>query len=1326
MDPNRSKYDLVLEFNDISFKIDRQQYCTFVSVFGALSRQMKAKAYRKFRPPLTITPKLDPKAWLKYAGSCILYEIHESRRKWEWTYFKTRRDERKRYIELYSKLKMNVITSEEVDELDELEIYLSFEDLRFYRLLARKTMKAPAANSTGKDKNSTWIGWITGSSPTKETEFSAQEQLKELYEAFSVNSYEDSRLDLPLNSVFLKLCCNISQGSITLKSHDLDGKEFCEIASSRFQNLELKVTQYPKTYQISVLIDDINVIEKSNSTFNEIISSKRIFSEKRYKIFLTIYRRFFCLQYDHLPLSGKSDDALTLKMLPLKVVILPSVLDQIVAFFKVERDELESISGLQAVVHDAMQGVTIQTRAGLEYAIEEHRVLEINVEIDAPIFLIPTAGPLLVVDAGHLNIKSELIDRNKKNEEEESYQHLLGLIYDKFIFNLTSLQVFIISGLEAYKDNMEIFGSNYLVENFDFSMCLEHCILPNAHEFPEFKISGKLPRFHMNLTHPNIKALQSVLQILHETFGPSDLIIEDKNTSYVKAFNDRRSSILSEDSDLAEFHDAVESPQDSSHSAIEEKQVSDRIKFVLNFQFEEASLSIYENQDVVMLAHFVAKGIRTSLTHRASESKLLATLTSLTFEDCKTKANEYRNLVGSEQNSLKTGCYSLVTFEALHKKLSNSNSASDTIIKLSLQPIRFIFARECMLRVYRFFSVTKMPLFNETPNLLSDSGKTKAKKPVNVEDTFSISVDLQRISVALVEYESSLCTLNLEGFSLESKTVGEVLSLSGNFGNIHISDDTGSGRDILKIEESKTAEFCFNSFSKSDEFPKDSLLKVTAASVRFFYYVSFIDRLTLYAKNLQEMQEIINSASQVAQDSAIQIHESVGKFQFDILIKTPIIEIPNPINDFDRIILHLGKINARSSIPDVRSTASLDNISHLVDEYRINISSLKLQSIFHEIQNSSKLELDVIEDITLDVCCQIFAGNDVQAPINQIIIDTNEVNCKLTDHQYICIMDIVRHLFAGSSVNSDIFKDDADRTITPKSVLRRISMAIRFPKIMLELYSKTKKMISPTEFSLARFISSAAHLKIDIQNDTTEAELKFRSLALHDTRCYLNNVFRDIMVPMTEVDDQFLMTCKLKPNSSDYLFTIDRAKLILEVDHIYAVRDFGLLPFATNSTQINQTIDRSNNEFTSKIVFVEPGILFLKLEIVLVRDIESSESDAVILKASQLTIANDCVSTVNFQKLGLFFCAMESRKQTELRFMDDSDLTVVNDYQESVDSINYYLFIDISKLLFRVSYQDLLLLSDLHERIFSSKENESITPVPDDNMASKRKITEKV
>jgi vacuolar protein sorting-associated protein 13A/C len=85
-----------------------------------------------------------PRIWFKFAADCILREIHERRRKWTWEYFSKRRDERKRYVKLYMDSQLNPQEFQESDdarELDELEHQLSYDDLRFYRSIARAKLR---------------------------------------------------------------------------------------------------------------------------------------------------------------------------------------------------------------------------------------------------------------------------------------------------------------------------------------------------------------------------------------------------------------------------------------------------------------------------------------------------------------------------------------------------------------------------------------------------------------------------------------------------------------------------------------------------------------------------------------------------------------------------------------------------------------------------------------------------------------------------------------------------------------------------------------------------------------------------------------------------------------------------------------------------------------------------------------------------------------------------------------------------------------------------------------------------------------------------------
>ena len=175
--PNNSKpnTDLHLIFDEFAFNLDDEQYSSFIAIVGSFSRYIKSYPYRKFRPPRAVTPKMDPKAWINFAFTCILDDIKRKKRCWSWEYMKERRDLRMEYIAYYMQFKAGTLDFEGITELKELERLLSFDDIRLYRHLATDRLKKSHSKTldvntspSAVNASSSWMGWILGS-PSHET-----------------------------------------------------------------------------------------------------------------------------------------------------------------------------------------------------------------------------------------------------------------------------------------------------------------------------------------------------------------------------------------------------------------------------------------------------------------------------------------------------------------------------------------------------------------------------------------------------------------------------------------------------------------------------------------------------------------------------------------------------------------------------------------------------------------------------------------------------------------------------------------------------------------------------------------------------------------------------------------------------------------------------------------------------------------------------------------------------------------------------------------------------------------------------------------------------
>ncbi|KAG9547459.1 vacuolar protein sorting-associated protein 13, partial [Aureobasidium melanogenum] len=137
---DRPKMKARLLFNELGFVIDDDQYRDALMLVDLFHYFIRHQEYRKFQPKSS--PKDDPRAWLRFATKSVYDKIHERNRRWTWAYFKERRDDRIKYIDLFKKKKKEEkLTPEEVTELDQLERKLSYEDLRFWRSLARNQLR---------------------------------------------------------------------------------------------------------------------------------------------------------------------------------------------------------------------------------------------------------------------------------------------------------------------------------------------------------------------------------------------------------------------------------------------------------------------------------------------------------------------------------------------------------------------------------------------------------------------------------------------------------------------------------------------------------------------------------------------------------------------------------------------------------------------------------------------------------------------------------------------------------------------------------------------------------------------------------------------------------------------------------------------------------------------------------------------------------------------------------------------------------------------------------------------------------------------------------
>jgi vacuolar protein sorting-associated protein 13A/C len=359
--------------------------------------------------------------------------------------------------------------------LQKLELELSYEDIRFFRSVARSQARKDAEvrrlleeekkHQQVKQGGSGWLGWVWGSSASNETAADGEPHITEAdrQQLNEIIDYDASaalvHTELPRDFLLTKVTANLRKGSLSLRSGP-HGRN-AEIISLVFDSFGADVTQLTDSLDAFISLGDFRVYDGTmpNTLHSQIVRVKDS-AVDREKSQLEMQelgrsRPFFTVRLEHNPLDRRADNGITVKMRHLEIIYHRGYVDAVFKFFKPPSSQLESIGALLDAAGQTLDELRRETRAGLEYALEQHRTVDMRVDMNAPIIIVPedptTKDCLhLVLDAGHIAISSALADKEamqriqaKRGQQysEDDFQELEQLMYDRFSLRLESTQV---------------------------------------------------------------------------------------------------------------------------------------------------------------------------------------------------------------------------------------------------------------------------------------------------------------------------------------------------------------------------------------------------------------------------------------------------------------------------------------------------------------------------------------------------------------------------------------------------------------------------------------------------------------------------------------------------------------------------------------------------------------------------------------------------------------------------------------------------------------------------------------------------------------------
>ncbi|KAK4893967.1 Vacuolar protein sorting-associated protein 13 [Elasticomyces elasticus] len=903
---DRPKTKARLLFNELGFVLDDEQYRDGLMLVDLFHYFIRHQEYRKWEPEKR--PKEDPKAWLQFAGKAVLDRIHDKNKRWSWAYFAERRDDRKGYISLFKKKKREEkLTPGEEKELETLEKKSTYEDLRFWRSLARNELRKENVGVKKKEApKSTWGSYIWGSGAKKQEESHddgeagmSEQQRKELYQAIDFDEKKSlsEAVDMPREAVKMQVDMSLKSGGVTLR-RDPHGKktdilrllfddfstEFTQRTDSTLVNLSLGgmrlydgstednlYEQMLRVKDAAPIADKERITELGDDEKENFKDAKADADEEEEEE----ADPFFAMTFEQNPLDGHADSAVDLKLKAMEVVYNPNFVVQVVKFFKPPEQHDESIGALMEAAGSTVEGLRQQTRAGLEYALQEHKTIDLRLDLQAPLIIVPDSVTknstiCLILDAGHVSVRSELIDKkhiediqNKQKQQytEADFQQLESLMYDKFQLKLQSTQVLIGTTVEETKKQLEAKAASkdfHVVERINIDFTIQNCIIPNSPDLTKVKIVGHLPVLHAILSDAKYKALMKVLDFAIPKFGDEDKKLAGRPTSSDaadktkrrkstlmpsndggrprgKSFQASRDELLvDEDAGEEEEKRKREARAGPSAAKPETEKKKDVNPAQRNFEFkftvDKLQGSLYKsdpagkNEDQLLI-DLIAETFYLEFYQRAYDMVADVRLRSFTVEDHveQSPEPEFRNLISSEdanakeQQDLLTLHFQMVNKD--HPEFATKYEGIKTNLDVALSTINLMVTRRTLLTLLDFVLATfASPDQASKPEEQAqiEEKKEDDEKPAESEqvDKIRIKAELRRIAVILNNDGIRLATLSLTSAQVNVFLAGKTMQVGARLGNLGLVDDINQGvpeesalRQMISIQGDELADF---------------------------------------------------------------------------------------------------------------------------------------------------------------------------------------------------------------------------------------------------------------------------------------------------------------------------------------------------------------------------------------------------------------------------------------------------------------------------------------------------------------------------------------
>lgn len=1178
-----------LELEELALAVDHEQYSNLLELGDRFHRYLRTREFRRQRPP--VSPKEDPRAWFKYAANVVLESIREKHRQWTWDSMRERWTDFKEYRELYKKQVFEPLGSADQTKFDNLQRKYSLDDLTFFRKVAKHELKNETVRERvvheSKRAVSSWGSWLWGAGsqnsnnrpnePQHDLQFS-EEDKRELYDVLDLDEHGNSLEDVSTHQTLLDLEFALRSGSIQLRE-----SSEAHLVSLTFTGSKAKFVNRADSMLFSISLDDFGIHDHTPKTQHpRIVEINRANSQDS-------ENPFFWLLFETHPLDRVADSNLFMKSRSLTIVHNARLLERIVQFFTPDADKYETVDAIVSAANKTVEELREQTRIGLEYALQEHKTLNVQVDVKAPVILVPLdptaeTTPAILIDSGSLTVSSDLVKREVLDQvkskqaakyTEADWKKLESLMYDRTTITLSQAQIVLGQSVsECYTAISDSSASPARVlAPTTLKFLLEVSIMPQTRSLTQSRLSISLPSLDLTLADVQYKLLMRVI----------DSAIPQSNCEAEVTM------------DRVELHRAVTSAEVDFDPPTPKAVATGRRMFELKFIVESADLALVRGWDRAKILQLRMQGLELSYWLEDATKALDVSMRDLLLEDfVNTEApSDLRRLISSR------GTKERPLF-SLHYR--DEQGARD--IELKMAALRFVLTSSSLLTIYDYVmstfaspdpseqsSETQVVLANEdsseaVPEARADSGTT---------GTTTVRISLEAVTALLNEDNIVFSKMELSSVQL-SVNLTSTIKFHAVLGAVSIVDMMDSGissdsmlRQILSIQGGgDLADFRYETFENETY---SSLVYFRSGSLQVSLVEEPLVRLVQFLAKFSQAKQVYDQARMMEFNQTII--DLPNNIKFDVEINAPTVVYPR--------LAHTTSELLRAQLGEIYLKNHFHTVDGVQDAFVNTISAgIRNVKVVSHLQGA-KQQLELLDDLDFTVDASVASPfAEIDRPLAMVVATLSPVAVRLTEFQYLLGTELAAML--GRLANSvgglntaevgDLRQklateknlapsqkeywhasDQAAKAPSPAPHADKLSLQFTAPEIALNLYQGTESVRSAGDLeavALSSFKLAKTEISLSIDKESSiTGDFAIKAFTIEDLRTVRENKFPEIVPAIAHDSPQFSAHVIGRPKQPLYVkAAVDSPKVILALDYLLAMQKF--LKFAESAQKVSR------------------------------------------------------------------------------------------------------------------------------------------------------------